>query len=138
MLAIVGEPDDRTGSGGLVVVDRQRRARREIGEIEQDRLGAVRRKIVEHGADLGERVRARVVEGNRGRNCRIAGDERVELLDGLGRQGLAALGIAGAALTLDGATAGVAVVLLVAVLAFGRSACRESGPGTRPPCRSRG
>ena len=41
-------------------------------------------------------------------------------------QGLAALGIAGAALTLDGATAGVAVVLLVAVLAFGRSASSVS------------
>jgi hypothetical protein len=41
-------------------------------------------------------------------------------------QGVAALAIAGAALTLDGATAGVALVLLVAVLAVGRSASSVS------------
>ena len=45
---------------------------------------------------------------------------------GSAMQGVAALAIAGAALTLDGATAGVAVVLLVAVLAFGRSASSVS------------
>lgn len=41
-------------------------------------------------------------------------------------QGVAALAIAAAALTLGGATAGVAIVLLVAVLAFGRSASSVS------------
>jgi hypothetical protein len=41
-------------------------------------------------------------------------------------QGMAAVGIAAAALTLDGATAGLAVVLLVAVLACGRSASSVS------------